>query len=100
MRTPIVVTTEQAVDFYNATHQPNPAAAIEPAEGTMVMDYPLVPTTRDLMAAKPSTRSGSRCGEVGHRDPQAGRLPGTGGVLPKLLPFPTPAQVTSAAAVG
>jgi Bacterial extracellular solute-binding protein len=101
MRTPIVVTTEQSVDAYNTTHQPNPVAAVEPAEGTMVMDYPLVPTTRDLMAAEAvdSFRFALQARSAAVILRQDG-FRGTGGVLPKLLAFPTAAQVTAAAAVG
>ena len=101
MRTPIVVTTEQSVHAYNLTHQPNPASAIEPAEGTLMMDYPLVPTTRDLMTAQAvdafrfalaANSAIDLLQRDGFRPPAAQR-----GGLPKLLPFPTAAQITAAA---
>ncbi|MQY07145.1 hypothetical protein ACRB68_52440 [Actinomadura sp. RB68] len=44
---PIVVTTEQAVVAYNDTHRPNPAAALVPREGTLLLDHPFAVTTAD-----------------------------------------------------
>ncbi|MCW2942190.1 MAG: hypothetical protein JWN00_5175 [Actinomycetia bacterium] len=44
---PVVVTTEQQVAVYNDTHQPNPAAAEVPEEGTLLLDYPYTITAFD-----------------------------------------------------
>lgn len=52
LRRPLVIASEQSVVAYNATHRPNPASVIVPAEGTILLDHPLVTLTADRLRAQ------------------------------------------------
>jgi len=46
-RRAVVVATEQQVAAYNATHEPNPASPLVPAEGTFMLTYPYAVTAQN-----------------------------------------------------
>jgi hypothetical protein len=98
----LLVSTEQAVAAYNDAHQPNPAIALLPREGTLLLDYPYVITARDATrreaAAAFQAELGSKLGRrtlasFGFRAPD-GTMAGSGrtdlgAAAPKALRLPT-----------
>jgi ABC-type molybdate transport system substrate-binding protein len=108
---PLVVASEQSVVDYNLTHQPNPATALVPEEGTLALDYPFVVTTNDEVRKEAAEafryQVQSRLGQdvlqrAGFRTPTGaaaadvtasnGLAPG----VPKRMLTPTPGQVNEA----
>lgn len=108
---PVVVATEQQVVDYNATRQRKPAAALMPAEGTIVLDYPFVVTTKDSalreaaeafrwtlrsrLAQETIQRAGFRSPE-GAPDLDLAQRHNLGNQPPKQLIWPTSGQVNEA----
>jgi Bacterial extracellular solute-binding protein len=111
LRRPLVITSEQSVVAYNDAHRPNPASVIVPAEGTILLDHPLVTMTADrrraqavdafrwALGARRATdtfqRDGFRLPDGSLDQDVAARL-GLRPKLPRILPQPDTADVTAA----
>jgi hypothetical protein len=111
LRRPLVITSEQSVVAYNDTHRPNPASVIVPAEGTILLDHPLVTMTADRRRAQAVDafrwtlgarraldtlqRDGFRLPDGSFDQDVATRL-GLRPKLAKILPPPDTADVTAA----
>jgi hypothetical protein len=112
-RYPILLTSEQSVWKYNKGRPADPAVAVYPTEGTMIMEYPFAFTTRDgrklqaanvLAQAFSSDDAKDAVHALGFRTPdgQAGKQLGPdSGVSPRRprsLPAPSSADVQTALA--
>jgi Bacterial extracellular solute-binding protein/von Willebrand factor type A domain len=110
-RYPILLTSEQSVWKYNQGHPSDPAVAVYPSEGTMIMEYPFAFTTRDgrkLQAANAleqafgSDDAKNAVQALGFRTPDgaAGKKLGPDSGLsprrPRPLPAPSSADVQTA----
>ncbi len=110
-RYPILLTSEQSVWKYNQGQPGDPAVAVYPTEGTMIMEYPFAFTTRDsrklqaanvLEQAFRSDDAKDAIQALGFRTPdgQAGKQLGPdSGVSPRRprsLPAPSSADVQTA----
>jgi ABC-type Fe3+ transport system substrate-binding protein len=108
---PVVVATEHEVVDYNETHRRKPATALVPDEGTIVLDYPFVVTTKDPalreaaeafrfqlqseLARQTMQRAGFR-NPAGIPDQDIARKYGLAQQPPKQLIWPTSGQVNEA----
>jgi hypothetical protein len=110
-RYPILLTSEQSVWKYNQGRPADPAVAVYPTEGTMIMEYPFAFTTRDsrklqaanvLKQAFSSDDAKDAVQALGFRTPdgQAGKKLGPdSGVSPRRprsLPAPSSAEIQTA----
>jgi hypothetical protein len=110
-RYPILLTSEQSVWKYNQGHPADPAVAVYPTEGTMIMEYPFAFTTRDgnklqaanvLEQAFSSDDAKDAVQALGFRTPdgQAGKQLGPDSGLsprrPRSLPAPSSADIQTA----
>ncbi|MGI5164461.1 VWA domain-containing protein [Spirillospora sp. CA-253888] len=108
-RQPVSLSSEQALYTYNKRSPQEPAVALYPREGTLLMDYPFAVTNADADKQKAArlleqamntetTRNDVR--ELGFRSPD-GKAPGgfsarygVSAARPRQLPQPKPAEVT------
>ncbi|REE98432.1 extracellular solute-binding protein [Thermomonospora umbrina] len=110
---PLLVTSEQTMVNHNLAHRPNPAVALVPHEGTLMLDYPLAVVAKDpqrreavdaFLSAARSRSSRITLQRYGFRAPdgtigasQARRL-GLDPAAPKPLKLPTRKELDRAAA--
>ncbi|WP_067487941.1 VWA domain-containing protein [Actinomadura hibisca] len=108
-RQPVSLSSEQALYTYNKRSPQEPAVALYPREGTLLMDYPFAVTSGDgdkqkaarlLEQAMNTETTRSDVRELGFRSPD-GKAPGgfsarygVSAARPRQLPQPKPAEVT------
>ncbi|GAA1548167.1 hypothetical protein GCM10009678_33560 [Actinomadura kijaniata] len=107
-RQPITLSSEQALFSYNKTNPAEPAVALYPSDGTLLMDHPFTVTARDgdrqkaaqlLEQAMTTENTRNDVRELGFRSPD-GKAPtafsarlGVSPSRPLQLPAPKPTEV-------